>query len=187
MDMAVIGLVGAMGSGKSTVADILVSHYGYTRVKMTDVMKRMIRAMGLTDDHIEGHLKDEPCDLLGGRTPRWAMQTLGTQWGRKLIHTDIWIKAAEFQCRKLLADGKNIVIDDARYHNEFSMVRRLNGSLYRVLRAGYDSHPDAHESERSWNTCEVDGIICNTRDISGLYNQVGQLFQFTIEGSPNVQ
>ncbi len=44
-----------------------------------------------TEDKIEGSLKAKPCSLLAGKTPRHAMQTLGTEWGRNCIGDGFWI------------------------------------------------------------------------------------------------
>ena len=48
----------------------------------------MLYQLGLGEAHIEGALKEVPCELLGGKTPRYAMQTLGTEWGRDTDQQD---------------------------------------------------------------------------------------------------
>jgi hypothetical protein len=77
-----IALTGYAGSGKSTLADILACEHGFTVVKFAGPLKAMLRALGLDEREIEGDLKEQPCQLLAGHTPRRAMQTLGTEWGR---------------------------------------------------------------------------------------------------------
>ena len=49
----VIALTGLMNSGKSTVADYLVTHRDFVRLKFAQGLKEMMRALGLTDDEIE--------------------------------------------------------------------------------------------------------------------------------------
>jgi hypothetical protein len=51
----------------------------WRQVKFAGPLKSMCMALGLTEAHIEGHLKEVPCELLCGQTPRHAMQTLGTE------------------------------------------------------------------------------------------------------------
>ena len=63
----VIGLTGLMNSGKSTVADYLVTHRDFVRLKFAQGLKEMVRALGLSDDEIEGVLKEIPSEKLNGR------------------------------------------------------------------------------------------------------------------------
>ena len=65
----VIGLTGLINSGKSTVADYLITQHGFQLVKFAQGLKDMVRALGLTQDEIEGVKKELPCDKLNGRTP----------------------------------------------------------------------------------------------------------------------
>lgn len=143
-----IGLHGVKGSGKSTVADYLESHYGFTRVRFADPLKNMMRALGLRTEHIEGNLKEVPCPLLGGQTPRYAMQTLGTEWGRTLIDEDLWVNAATNKVRSLLAWNRDVVMEDARFPNELRAIKALGGRI--ALIAPGDRLPistDPHASE----------------------------------------
>jgi putative protein kinase ArgK-like GTPase of G3E family len=77
----IIGLTGLMGSGKSLAAQEL-ERIGFTRTRFAGSLKDMMRVLGLTEEEIEGNLKETACALLGGKTPRYAMQTIGTEWGR---------------------------------------------------------------------------------------------------------
>lgn len=56
----IIGFTGLAGSGKSTAA----LHTGYTRVRFAGPLKDMMRALGLTEQEIEGDRKEKPCNLL---------------------------------------------------------------------------------------------------------------------------
>ena len=86
---SVIAITGQAGSGKTTIAKHLELEYNYVRVRFAEVLKDMLLALGLTEEEINGDLKEKPCSLLLGKTPRHAMQTLGIEWGRNLIHPDI--------------------------------------------------------------------------------------------------
>ena len=76
-----IGLVGAAHCGKTTVAILLSREHRYVRLRFADTIKDMLRVLGLSDEQLDGNLKEVPTDLLYGKTPRWAMQSLGTEWG----------------------------------------------------------------------------------------------------------
>jgi hypothetical protein len=118
--------------------------------KMAGPLKSMMRAIGLTDEHIEGALKEVPCDLLCGKTPRHAMQTIGAEWGRDLIGGELWVNL----WRATLPPGR-VVCDDIRYPNEAAMVRFLGGLVVEVRREGIGTH-GAHQSER------FDGVVPDT-------------------------
>jgi hypothetical protein len=131
-DPVIVGFCGPMGCGKSTAAAHLVNSYSFVRTRFAGPLKAMMKALGLTDAEIDGHLKETPCELLGGKTPRHAMQTLGTEWGRNLIDGDLWVRA----WRKSLPDRRDVVVDDVRFPNEARMVRSMNGLIIQIEREG---------------------------------------------------
>jgi hypothetical protein len=142
----VVAFIGPAGCGKSTAAHFLRDEYGYSQIKFAHPIKEMLRVLGLEDRHLEGDEKETPCELLGGVSPRRAMQTLGTEWGRRLIHPDLWVRAWMREAVWRLQNGQRLVIDDLRYPNELDAVLRLGGSTLRIVRK--DLHQcEAHDSE----------------------------------------
>lgn len=139
-------LTGAAGSGKSTVAAALASQYGARVIKFASPLKTMLRAIGLTDAHIEGALKEAPCDLLCGQTPRHAMQTLGTEWGRAMIGPDVWVEAWTHEVLAAMADGVPVIVDDCRFENELDAALSLGAYALRLERdgAGAGDHASEH-------------------------------------------
>lgn len=118
-----IGLIGATGSGKTTLAEILVKRHGFVRAHMGQPIKDMLAALGLTSEHLTGppEVRLQPLALLGGQSPRRAMETLGTDWGRKMISPDIWANAVEQRIIKAWAQRRvAIVIDDLRFPNDWA-------------------------------------------------------------------
>ena len=161
---ALIGLCGSIGAGKSTVAKALVWQLGYWRVPFAAPLKSMMYAIGLEDEHLNGDQKEQPLDLLCGKTPRQAMQWLGTEWGRNLIGEDFWVKAWE---RELTSP--RIVTDDARFENEFEAIRRNGGVLIRVVRPGLTTSVFAgHSSETAWQNVTPDATLINDGTIEEL-------------------
>ena len=141
----VVAFIGPAGCGKSTAASHLLAR-GYTLLKFAHPIKQMLRAIGLEGEHLEGEAKELPCNLLLGASPRRAMQTLGTEWGRKLIHPDLWVHAWMKEAVWKLQNGNRLVIDDLRYPNELSAILRLGGSVIRIVRK--DAFQcEAHDSE----------------------------------------
>lgn len=144
----IVAFSGPAGSGKSTAAKHLVEGHGYRRIRFADPIKDMLRDFGLTFDQIDGPLKEIPCDLLCGKTPRRAMQTLGDEWGRQLIGGDIWVRAWERRLEEamLWSSDTRIVVDDLRYPNELDVLLRHDALVVRVHRPEAMT-VEAHASE----------------------------------------
>lgn len=157
----VVALTGAAGSGKSTAAEYLIRHHGYERVKFAGPLKDMCRAIGLTEDHIEGHLKEVPCDMLCGKTPRYLMQAVGTELGRNLIGEDFWILLWLHR----VVGAKRVVVDDCRFPNEAGAVRSLGGVIIKL--EGRGGIAGGHESEKGCGT--YDAIVENDGCVTDLY------------------
>lgn len=141
-----IGITGRAGSGKSTAADVLLKA-GWARVKFADPLKNMLRAIGLSDRHIEGDLKEVPCDLLQGKTPRWAMQSLGTEWGRQCIGEGLWLDLARREIALTIAQGVPVVVDDVRFENEAQLIRDLGGTILQITRGNAETPSHASEAD----------------------------------------
>ena len=141
---SLIAFTGPAGCGKSTAADIMRSK-GWTRVKFASTLKDMCRAMGMTDEMIEGDQKEEPQSMFGNQTPRYIMQTLGTEWGRRTIHSNLWVSITSAEIQRHLDSGQNVVVDDCRFENEAACIRNLGGVVVGVTGLGGIS--GQHESE----------------------------------------
>lgn len=132
----IVGLCGLAKSGKTTVADYLVKEYGYKRVKFADPLKDMLRAIGLSYQEIEGDRKEDACKILSGRSPRHAMQTLGTEWGRQMISPNLWVNIWEHRTQGVFREGLAVVADDCRFENELQAIKRLGGVSVTIVREG---------------------------------------------------
>lgn len=133
----IIAFTGLIGSGKTTAAMYLVEEHNFRRIRFAGPLKDMMRALGLSEREIEGDLKEKPCDLLGGKTPRYAMQTIGTEWGRQIIASDIWTNAWH-RALSVVPPGIGVVADDCRFPNELAAVRAASPHclVARIVRPG---------------------------------------------------
>lgn len=146
-----IGLTGLAGSGKSEVARILVAEARFRRVKFADPLKNMLRTMlrdiGHTDEdverYIEGDLKEKEVDGVGV-TSRFLQQSLGTEWGRKIVAEDLWIRLWAARAERF----ERVIADDVRFENEVEIIRKRGGEIWHIVRPGVSAAPGAHESER---------------------------------------
>ena len=162
-----IAFTGTAGSGKTTAADIVMGAGGFVRVKFADALKAMLRSLyevaGFDADEIErkieGDLKEVPCPTLRGQTPRHAMVTLGTEWGRDLIASDLWVSIWKRKVRKMMDLGFSVVVDDLRFDNELAAIREIGGTTVRVLRPATTAANPSHISEQA--AFEVDFEFVN--------------------------
>lgn len=129
----IVGIAGRKQSGKSTLAQTLLNHYpGSSRSAFADPLKEMLLTFGLSREQLWGERKETVSHLLCGKTPRWAMQSLGTEWGRELIGSDIWALAWQRMiCKR---DRAVIVVEDVRFDNEVGAIRELGGFVIAVER-----------------------------------------------------
>lgn len=162
----VIAFKGKAKTGKTTAGAYLVNRFGYQRMRFADKLKNMLRALGLTGREVDGDLKESPCDILGGQTPRHAMITLGTEWGRDMIHPNIWVNAIERDMIVMRAEGINkFVIDDLRFLNEANYINSLRErDNYRVMiveLVGRKGTGSTHISETEMDNIKSDVTISN--------------------------
>lgn len=183
-----IGFCGPAGAGKSTAADRLMKHWRFNRVRFAGPLKAMLAALGLSAEQLDGAFKEEPTPLLCGRTPRQAMQWLGTEWGRNLIGDDFWIaawRAAVERTGGFHVPGKGwdrlIVADDIRFANEAKAIRDRGGIVVRIERRGAGSMTGgAHVSERL--DFVPDRVIQNHGDLAMLRAEIDALAASLREG-----
>ena len=167
-----VGITGYKGAGKDIVGSAFTD-LGFETVKFADCLKGMLSWMlvyrGAPMDDvermIEGDLKETPTPYFEGKTPREAMQWLGTEWGRDLIGPDVWKNAF-----KDAALSRSLVVcTDMRFPNENNLIKELGGYRIRVTRP--DKQPNEfslHESEAYITSMEVDYEITNDATIEQL-------------------
>lgn len=190
----IIGVCGLIGSGKGTVADILVDEHGFEKVSFADSLKDAVSAVfGWPRALLEGDTEEsrdfrEQVDTWWARkldmpflTPRIVLQQWGTEVCRNSFHNDIWILSLE----RKLGDG-NYIIPDTRFPNEIDIVQRMGGQVWRVKRGadpdwfvGYQNNgkapPDIHASEWAWARAVFDHVVDNEGTIDQLRESVKSL------------
>lgn len=173
MTRPIIAFTGLIGSGKTTAAFRLIEEHNYRRVRFAGPLKDMAYAFGLSYEQIDGNLKEKPCNLLGGKTPREFMQLLGTEFGRNLIDPNIWIRAWEHAASQV-PPGIGIVVDDCRFPNEAEAVRRLSSKsrIVRITRKGQGTR-QSHVSELQ--AFDVDSLLENDDGLEELVKKVDNL------------
>jgi hypothetical protein len=207
----IVGIAGLAGSGKDTAADFLVKDHGFAKIAFADPMKRFCREIfDFTEEQLWGASEHRnspdpryPREVeravqvapgargIGGfvkvtefLTPRYALQTLGTEYGRNCFPS-IWVDYALRVAKRL--DGKRarysamrgdfevlgadplcgVVISDCRFMNEIDAIRRAGGKTIRIVRpgAGLGGAAGVHPSEKEMSEVPDDAfdlVIENT-------------------------
>ena len=189
----IIGICGLIGSGKGTVADVLVEQHNFTKISFADKLKDGVATVfGWDRSMLEGDTDEsrewrEQADRFWSTetnehiTPRLVLQMFGTDCMRNGFYDGIWVSLVKQQ---LLHDTtKNYVIPDVRFPNEADMIHSLKGQVWHVKR-GPDpvwfrmyqdigvEPKDVHESEWRWANVNFNAIIGNNTTIDDLKSQV---------------
>ena len=114
-------------------------------------------------------------ETLGCKTPRQIMQLLGTEFGRNLIHPDLWVDI-------LMNDiFENSIITDVRFLNEANAIKERGGILIKIERD--NGTESTHVSETALNSCDIDTFdytISNNGTLEDLAKKVNAILK--IEG-----
>jgi hypothetical protein len=169
----IIGVSGFSGSGKDTVADTICKDPSFIKLAFADGIKRILQEVfDFTYDQLWGPsaTRNKPDERYPRKdsflTPRHALQSLGTEWGRD-CYENVWVDLAIRMAKRL--DGssifrysptegmipasdfalptKGVLITDCRFRNELEGIRAAGGKIVRVLRKGLDTPPYGHSSE----------------------------------------
>lgn len=158
-----VSLTGLIGSGKDTVADHLISKYGFVQLSFAESVKDALSVIfgwdremleGKTPEHREARNKVDVwwANQLGipHFTPRFALTTFGTDVMRKHFDDRIWVLSVKDKITRLRQKDPfvKIVISDARYVNELNMLRELESLSFEISRGPL---PDWWQSALNYN------------------------------------
>lgn len=148
------------GAGKDVVAKHLVDIYSFISLAWADPLKRFCQEVyGFPDEALWGEsdariLPDERYPRPSGSflTPRFALQSLGTDWGRN-CYINTWVDYGIRTAKKILSgqyytpknglmaynpDGgakiRGVVFSDVRFMNELNAIKEAGGKVVRIKR-----------------------------------------------------
>lgn len=182
--MNVIGIAGPKGSGKTEVANILTERIpGSIILNLPDPIYAACQTIfGWSYEQCVDPVLREEIDERFGISPRYAQETLGTDWGRNLIHNDLWTILLEDRISQ--HPESLVIIPNIRFPNEADLVRKFRGAVWEVRRPGYDYNP-AKPSEAGIPRRYIDASILNTDNSLGwretLEDQVLHLYEYFFE------
>lgn len=209
----IIGLMGQARAGKDTIAEYLAKKHGVVRIGLADPMKRFCKEIfDFSDEQLYGDKRDA-FDIRYPRfnklesglpvsrknlTPRYALQTLGTEWGRD-CYENVWIDYGIRVAKELLHgysryDVKTgleitekdtgicpgVAFSDLRFINEFDAVQKAGGLMVRVYRpmlaelGGVSNHA-SEEQQKGIPDSDFDVIITNDGTLEELYKKIDEM------------
>ncbi len=130
----VIGIAGASGAGKDTVANYLVKHYGYKKYELKAGLIREVHdKYGLDVELLRGQTEESrawrctPQVELGGRTPLDIMIEIGE--GRRVTNPSYWYDYLMGTVSEPV-EKQPIVIPDVRRYLEAMRIRQMGFLIY---------------------------------------------------------
>lgn len=170
MNQPNLALIGQMGSGKSTIAQLLVDLYGYQKMSWAQPVKDIASLAYGPVDKATGYEVELPDGTPAVRTGRDILQRIGTDAMRDQVDRSFWIRAGtrRIEARTDIA----WVNDDTRFPNEADALARRGWIIVRVQvpddvrfsRMGRTPTPEElnHPSETSIEEIPVHFKLWNT-------------------------
>lgn len=201
-----VSLSGRKGSGKTTIANVLVEQKGFQKVSVADPLKRYTAELygwPLAEMYAT-ELKDVPlaepvvwgpeqakklADMIGAERPlsdepqkfttrRQALQYIGTEVLRA-YDEDFHIK----RMVEVLDDDKDYVADDVRFPNELGVVKKRNALCVFLLRPWHFNEVSNHDSEISLRRGHFQNVMLNVHTAPILVSRFMQfLSQVQVSG-----
>lgn len=137
-----IGIAGPKRSGKDTLAHGLGKALGLPVDSFAAPLRKFVADLLNCSLATLEECKEHPIKWLDGKTPRQLMQTVGTEWGRDIVHPELWLLALLHRVH-----AKGAIVSDVRFPNEAKAILDRGGIVIRLHRDGTGSG-DAHISEK---------------------------------------
>lgn len=160
----IIGITGRKGVGKDT-AGMALKLRGWHQDSFADPIRKCVAdLLGVSLSELEA-IKEQPVEWLykepfaASMTPRKMMQTLGTEWGREMVHGELWLRALD----RRIAGKTQVFISDVRFVNEATFIHKLGGHVIEIVRE--TGHQDSHASEAGLDPTFVDARVTNDGSI----------------------
>jgi energy-coupling factor transporter ATP-binding protein EcfA2 len=136
-----IALTGNMGSGKSTVAKILVEQRGFTELAFADPLKQFAISIGFKPSEVYGTQAEKlQTNGFWGISGREFMQKFGSEICRDILPAiipdmkmesySVWIRALQAK----MEQHDLVVVSDCRFLDEERFVRSQNGYIIKLVR-----------------------------------------------------
>lgn len=163
--MRLLGFCGPAGAGKDTCVLHMVREYGFEQMSFAAPLKRGLAAMGFATPQTAEEKEAIIAEL--GVSWRHLAQTLGTEWGRALVHPNLWVICA----LRALKDDGSYAFSDVRFENEARLIREAGGIVVHLTgrKADMAEATQGHASEKGVQRDPRDFFVTNGGSIKDLY------------------
>lgn len=188
----ILAVYGKRFSGKTTIAEYLVQHYGFQEFSFASYLKQACCVMfGFSSEQVTDPILKETVDPYWGVTPRAVLQTVGTDLFRDRLPQllpqlhSIWVRrlVQDVQQHHRNHPDQPVVISDLRFPDEYKTMRDLGAYLVKVSRPApaFDIHvASGHTSETALDNIFIytpDRLLMNDSTKQNLYAQVDRVVE----------
>jgi hypothetical protein len=167
----IVGIAGNIGAGKTLAASMIPGAFA---LQWADPIYRGLAALlGISEDALRDRTnKERTLEVAGVQlVPRQLLQTLGTEWGRDLIHPDLWVRLTMARIEAEAAAGRRtFAICGTRFHNEVAAIRAAGGQVWWIERPG--TATGGHTSDLRLSRRSCDRVIENDGTVEILRRRV---------------
>jgi len=182
----IIGITGNARHGKDTLAKTIKTNLEKINlnipisiIHLSEPMKEAVRIIfNWNQSQIENE-KDQ-IDPQWGISPRQALQSLGTDWGQKLLCKQydlfqtttgrlLWMKRLISSINNPESLSQIHIISDVRFLHEVEYLRTIkNSMIIKIIRSNYSDSVSHHSSEEEIEKIQADYTILNSDTIETL-------------------
>jgi hypothetical protein len=214
-----------MGAGKDTVANELVHSFGFVNIAMADPFKRFVQDVYKFSDeqiwgpssgrnkpdqrYLRGMVDEEGLEPIF-LTPRYALQSIGSEWGR-CCYQDTWVDYLLSTVHRVEEGGwcydakrglfsvtevegvfeakKDFVVSDLRFRNELRRVRQEGGKVVFLIRfvkelpTGVNLNHDSENELKGVSESSIDAYLVNNGSTDDLKHMVHVLHKTLLDKS----
>ena len=189
----IVSISGKIGSGKDTIADIIMQYTPYHNwevKKFAGKLKDIAEILsGVPKINFEDQeFKKQDMGSEWGMTYRDLLQKLGTEAMRNGLHENVWVNALFADYRPINdelrqsmgnvidysnCEWPNWIITDCRFPNELEAVKNRKGLTIKVIRDSGNTIGTTHASETALDYyTNWDYVIDNNGSIEDLRQQI---------------
>lgn len=200
-----IGLAGRHGCGKSTVANILVSEYGFQKASFAAALKEYVASIFQWE--LEDLFSQTGKEALLSKPVVWDSETcrklsvlsnLNIRFkGEKILHsrrealqfigTDVLRDADQLfhinEFKKRFCNGDRFVCDDVRFHNELQMLKDIGAICIFIIRPYFWKYSN-HLSEITLTRHHFDNVFVNDSSKHKLERKIRMFFDTSFSKKP---